>query len=405
MLISVMQGLKLQGLPFYLIYTDVKGAFPGVPTEFEGQRYNSLGIEDTDRLFAFLQAIDVNSNIRVRVRHGFSRSTPKGGIGIHQGETLSPGKYSLSLDPLLVYLDKVAAVHNLGIDLGKILLDHQLLPFEGSYTIDAPHGSVTFYTQGGRLVAIAFADDACLVAKSPAEAQILLHHAQYYYVAASATLCAPKSVWTGTKEPEAWQIELHFPFAQSTVEDKEVSLLAAECRAWQRERSSAAGVREEVPHTDVCEMSGRGVVLSRDQLYLEGLGDSVYWLSKESQPLNYSTSLLAHLSRTILSRKNHGGLQVRVFHRPLHLINPRTGQREYLQWVPPDKPVRYLGIHITATLDWGPEYQVVLRKLDPLLRQIKTGRKLGMAWDVLVLASCDDKGDGHGHVPHRGRPV
>jgi hypothetical protein len=53
-LISVMQGLKLQGMPFYLIYTDVKGAFPGVPTEFEGQRYNSIGIEDSDRLFAFL---------------------------------------------------------------------------------------------------------------------------------------------------------------------------------------------------------------------------------------------------------------------------------------------------------------------------------------------------------------
>jgi hypothetical protein len=125
-LISVMQGLKLQGMPFYLIYTDVKGAFPGVPTEFEGQRYNSMGISDSDRLFAFLQAIDVNSNIRVRVRHGFSRSTPKGTIGIHQGETLSPGKYSLSLDPLLVYLDKVAAQHNLGIDLGSIKIDRQL---------------------------------------------------------------------------------------------------------------------------------------------------------------------------------------------------------------------------------------------------------------------------------------
>jgi hypothetical protein len=147
-LISVLQGLKVQGLPFFLIYTDVKGAFPGVPTEFEGQRYNSLGIEESDRLFAFLQAIDIHSKIRVRVRHGFSRSTPKGRIGIHQGEAMSPGKYSLSLDPLLVYLDKVAARHGLGIDLGSIKIDHQLLPFEGSFTIEAPHGSVTFYTQG-----------------------------------------------------------------------------------------------------------------------------------------------------------------------------------------------------------------------------------------------------------------
>ena len=277
MLISVIQGLKLQGLPFYLVYTDVKGAFPGVPTEFMGQRYNSMGIEDSDRLFTFLQAIDVNSNIRVRVRHGFSRSTPKGGIGIHQGETLSPGKYSLSLDPLLVYLDKVAAEHGLGIDLSSIKVDHELLPFEGSYTIDAPHGSVTFFTQGGRIVAIAFADDVCLVAKTPAEAQVLFHHAQYYYTAASATLCAPKSVWTGTHEPEAWQIELSFP---STATDEEVAVLASQCRAWQRARSSAGGKRTDVPHTDVREVKGLGVILSRDQLYLEGLGDSVQWLTR-----------------------------------------------------------------------------------------------------------------------------
>ena len=384
MLISVIQGLKLQGLPFYLVYTDVKGAFPGVPTEFMGQRYNSMGIEDSDRLFTFLQAIDVNSNIRVRVRHGFSRSTPKGGIGIHQGETLSPGKYSLSLDPLLVYLDKVAAEHGLGIDLSSIKVDHELLPFEGSYTIDAPHGSVTFFTQGGRIVAIAFADDVCLVAKTPAEAQVLFHHAQYYYTAASATLCAPKSVWTGTHKPEAWQIELSFP---STATDEEVAVLASQCRAWQRARSSAGGKRTDVPHTDVREVKGLGVILSRDQLYLEGLGDSVQWLTRKSWPLDYSTSLLAHLDRTLLDGTDHGVLRVTVLNRPLHLINPRTGQREYLVWVPPDKPVRYLGIHLTATLDWGPEYQVVLSKLDPLLRQVKTGRKLGLAWDVFVQAA------------------
>ena len=93
------------------------------------------------------------------------------------------------------------------------------------------------------------------------------------------------------------------------------------------------------------------MILSRDHLYLEGLGDSVRWQSQESRPLNYSDSLLAHLARKL---DMHGGqsLIYHVSHRPLHLVNPRTGLREYLQWVPPDKPVRYLGIHITATLDW-----------------------------------------------------
>ncbi len=80
-----MQGFKLQGKPFYLVSTDVnlKGAFSGVPTDFAGQRYGSMGISDTSRLFGFLQAIDVRSKIRVRVRHGFSRAVDKGEVGIH----------------------------------------------------------------------------------------------------------------------------------------------------------------------------------------------------------------------------------------------------------------------------------------------------------------------------------
>ena len=45
-----------------------------------------------------------------------------------------------------------------------------------------------------------------------------------------------------------------------------------------------------------------------------------------------------------------------------------------------------------CTLDWGPspEYQVVLRKLSPLrvLRQVKAGRKFGLAWDVFVQAAA-----------------
>jgi hypothetical protein len=43
---------------------------------------------------------------------------------------------------------------------------------------------------------------------------------------------------------------------------------------------------------------------------------------------------------------------------------------------------------VPATLDWGPEYQVLLNKLNPLLRQIKAGRKLGLAWDVFVQAAA-----------------
>jgi hypothetical protein len=66
---------------------------------------------------------------------------------------------------LLVYLERVVHQQNLSIDLASLNLEGQEMPFEGSYSIEAPNGTVVFYTQGGRLVAIAFADDVALIAK------------------------------------------------------------------------------------------------------------------------------------------------------------------------------------------------------------------------------------------------
>ena len=380
MLISAMQGLRLQGKPFYLVSTDVKGAFSGVPTAFAGQRYESMGISDTSRLFNFLQAIDVNSTIRVRVRHGFSRAVAKGEVGIHQGEVLSPGKYGWSLDPLLVYLDKVAEKHKLGIDLASLSLDGQDVPFTGSYSIEAPHGTVVFYTQGGRLVAIAFADDVCLIAKSPEEAQTLLHHAQYYYVAASATLCAPKSVWTGTKAPEPWKIELRL-HEQATAVD--YASLESHCRAWRRGRAEVLGVKGSLRAASVHQHTPGVVTLTQDNLFLTGLGDPVVWMERECKPLGYQDTLLAYLDRQSVRLARW-----EVLHRPLHLINPHTGEREYLKWVPSDQPIKYLGIQLTATLDWTAEYESVMGQLNPLLRQVRAGKRLGLAWDVFVQAAA-----------------
>ena len=380
MLISAMQGLRLQGKPFYLVSTDVKGAFSGVPTAFAGQRYESMGISDTSRLFNFLQAIDVNSTIRVRVRHGFSRAVAKGEVGIHQGEVLSPGKYGWSLDPLLVYLDKVAEKHKLGIDMASLRLDGQDVPFTGSYSIEAPHGTVVFYTQGGRLVAIAFADDVCLIAKSPEEAQTLLHHAQYYYVAASATLCAPKSVWTGTKAPEPWKIEFRL-HEQATADD--YANLEGHCRAWRRGRAEVLGIKGSLRSASVHQHTPGVVTLTQDNLFLTGLGDPVVWMERECKPLGYQDTLLAYLERQAVRLERW-----EVLHRPLHLINPHTGEREYLKWVASDQPIKYLGIQLTATLDWTAEYESVMGQLNPLLRQVRAGKRLGLAWDVFVQAAA-----------------
>jgi hypothetical protein len=215
-------------------------------------------------------------------------------------------------------------------------------------------------------VAIAFADDVCLIAKSPDEAQILLHHAQYYYVSASATLCAPKSVWTGTKTPDPWKIELRL-HDQATVLDYQS--LEGHCRAWRRGRAAALGVKDEPRHSHVHQRAPGVVTLSSDNLFLTGLGDPVRWMMKDCRPLRYQDTLLAHLER-----QSVGEVKYEVLHRPLHLIKPRTGEREYLKWIPPGQPIKYLGILLTATLDWTAEYEPLVGhwQLSPLrlLRQV-----------------------------------
>ncbi len=163
-------------------------------------------------------------------------------------------------------------------------------------------------------MAIAFADDVCLVAKSelPDEAQILLHHAQYYYVSASATLCAPKSVWTGTKTPDPWRIELRL-HDQATVLDYQS--LEGHCRAWRQGRAAALGVKDKPRHSHVHQRTPGVVTLSSDNLFLTGLGDPVRWMMKDCRPLRYQDTLLAYLERQSVGEVKH-----EVLHRPLHLF-------------------------------------------------------------------------------------
>ena len=45
---------------------------------------------------------------------------------------------------------------------------------------------------------------------------------------------------------------------------------------------------------------------------------------------------------------------------------------------------------LTANLCWDFEYHYLLDKLNPLIRQVKAARKIGLAWDVFV-AAVDSK--------------
>ena len=121
----------------------------------------------------------------------------------------------------------------LGVDLSQIRnSDGTWGSFTGSYEVDSPHGRIIFYIQGGRLVAIAFADDVCLVAESLVKAQRTLDLAQEYYTAASATLCAPKSIYTSNMDRELWRIEIEM----SMTGDDDLEQVQVACRGWLRQQ-------------------------------------------------------------------------------------------------------------------------------------------------------------------------
>jgi hypothetical protein len=137
-----------------------------------------------------------------------------------------------------------------------------------------------------------------------------------------------------------------------------------------------------MPHNAVQAGRTPGTVkIQSDWLFLQQLGDSVKWLHASVAPLDYASSLLHHLTLSDIS------IAYKVLHRPLHLVNPKSGGREYLKWVEPTASFRYLGIQLSASLNWDAEYKYLLDQLNPILRQIKLGRKLGLAWDVFMQAA------------------
>ena len=122
-------------------------------------------------------------------------------------------------------------------------------------------------------MALAFADDVCMLAESVPQAQQLLDAAQEYYVAASATLCAPKSTFTGNFELQPWSIEIVLPSASEATTDQ-VDELEAACRLWIRAHAKPTQRGDRSSLYDVRELKGdqRGIKLGGDVLYLSGLG-------------------------------------------------------------------------------------------------------------------------------------
>jgi hypothetical protein len=83
-------------------------------------------------------------------------------------------------------------------------------------------------------------------------------------------------------------------------------------------------------------------------------------------------------------------VQLTVEREPLYIVDPKSGEKGYLEYVPPDQPIRYLGYLICATLNWKPALEAVHAKLDKLLSQVRRGKQLGLPRD-LFLQACNSK--------------
>ncbi len=195
-------------------------------------------------------------------------------------------------------------------------------------------------------MAILFADDLALIAENVTDAQVLLDATNEFYTAASATLCAPKSLYTASDGIDAWSVRL------SGFDEVHTDAIVMECRRWRTERRKALDMPPR-SHEDI-EIKDGAVILMNDSLILEHSGDAVHWLNEDNVFIpDPAVTLAGALHRAFPSLT----IQMKIHNCPLHVANARTGRREYLTYVPSTAPMKYLGITVCANLDWEPAHR------------------------------------------------
>jgi hypothetical protein len=143
-----------------------------------------------------------------------------------------------------------------------------------------------------------------------------------------------KSLYTASDGVDAWSVQLS-GFAEVHTE-----AIVMECRSWLTQRRKASNTPPR-SHEDIGTKGG-AIILINDPLILEHSGEPVHWLKDHVFIPDPSITLAGALQRAF------PGIAIRLQVRncPLHVVNARTGRREYLTYVPPTEPLKYLGIFL-----------------------------------------------------------
>jgi hypothetical protein len=163
-------------------------------------------------------------------------------------------------------------------------------------------------------------------------------------------------LYTASENIQEWSVVL------SGFDGCHLASIEKVCRGWRTSRRQALAMPPRT-HEDIAAKDTT-IILKGDPLILEHLGDPVHWLNGDNVFIPDSAFTLTGA----LHRELPGvPIQIDTHDRPLHVVNARTGCREYLTYVPPNAPIKYLGIPVCANLDWEPAHRALLAKLRPKL--------------------------------------
>ena len=368
--ISVQQALQLvlhsmelllrRGQKIVIQACDVADAFPTVHHWLLEMVLKGYGFPQS--LVQFMKIADAEGEFCMRTKRAFSKwfRKPWGGIG--QGEKSSPGKYVWSTDPVLWRLHE-DGVRELGIWVG----------YDFPEEIEVGGEKMRFVVVDGYLVATMFMDDLFLMSGSEEDMQMLNFIVTEFHDFQGSAMAAHKCVGGSSVPRERCFVD--FENGGWTT-----ARLFDEIREWCTLRGNTLSNRGvDQPRY---EFRDGGVRVWVSQKELELLGDPVDRLCGDV----WVRGQLPITQDQLLSKLHREGWtgSVMVSHRPLFILNVKTGARQYIKWIQPHEALKLLGVFISPTVNWDKSISEINKKMHKLLGAFE-GATRRREWRIIDL--------------------